>query len=88
MAKFRQNIMKLIDSKVLEYQMYMSRKRLTDDLHRFLRLGEQWEAREREAMVVDDSDRISRQFRQCEFRHINKLYMNLGITLFILKQKL
>ena len=39
-------------------------------------------------MVVDDSDHISGQFRQREFKHINKLYPNLGITLFILKQKL
>jgi len=39
-------------------------------------------------MVVDDSDHISGQFRQREFKHINKLYTNLGITLFILKQKL
>ena len=70
-------------------------KRLTNDLYRFLVFRDQLEVQEREAMVVDDGDEQPSWLliAYLENSHsaglnINKLYTNLGITSFILNQKL
>ena len=70
-------------------------KRLTNDLYRFLVLGDQWEVWGREVMVVDDGDEQPwwLLIAYLENSHsaglnINKLCTNSGITSFILNQKL